>query len=77
MMMGFSFIIFLIFAGIVIAAALGLGKVLLSNDTSLSNIFSGSRNRSSREVLEERFVRGEISREEFELMKNIKRKLNS
>jgi len=69
MMMGFGFLTFLIFAGVVIVAALGLGKVLLSSDISFSNIFNGSRNRSSREILEERFVRGEISREEFELMK--------
>ena len=68
-MMGFGFIAFLIFAGVVVVAALGLGKVLLSSDTSISNIFSGSRNRSSKEILEERFVRGEISREEFESMK--------
>ena len=70
MMMGFGFLIFLVFAGVVVLAALGLGKVLLSSDTSLSNFFSGLKNRSSREILEERFVRGEISREEFELMKN-------
>ena len=69
MRMGFGFLIFLIFAGVVVVAALGLGKVLLSSETSISNILSGSRNRSSREILEERFVRGEISREEFELMK--------
>jgi len=69
MMMGFGFLIFLIFAGVIIAAATTIGKVLLSNDTSFSNIFQGSKNRSSREILEERFVRGEISREEFELMK--------
>ena len=68
-MMGFGFLIFLIFAGVVVVAALGLGKVLLSSETSISNILSGSRNRSSREILEERFVRGEINREEFELMK--------
>lgn len=69
MMMGFGFLIFLIFAGVVVVAALGLGKILLSSETSLSNIFSGSSKRTSREILEERFVRGEISREEFELMK--------
>jgi len=69
MMMGFGLLIFLVFAGIVVLAALGLGKLLLSSDSSLSNIFRGSKNRTSREILEERFVRGEISREEFELMK--------
>jgi uncharacterized membrane protein len=70
MMMGFGFVTFLIIAGVVIVAALGLGKVLLSSDTSISNLFSGSNRKTSREILEERFVRGEISREEFESMKS-------
>jgi len=69
MMMGFGFVIFLIFTGVMVIAASGVGKILLSNDTSLSNIFSASNKKTSREILEERFVRGEISREEFELMK--------
>jgi putative membrane protein len=69
MMMGFGLIIFLLFAGVIVAIALGLGKVLLSNTSSLSGIFSGSNKRTSREILEERFVKGEITREEFELMK--------
>jgi uncharacterized membrane protein len=69
MMMGFGFLIFVIVAGVVIAAALGVGKLLLSNNSSLSNIFSTSTRKTSREILEERFVRGEINREEFELMK--------
>ena len=67
--MGFGLIIFLLFAGVIVAIALGLGKVLLSNTSSLSGIFSGSNKRTSREILEERFVKGEITREEFELMK--------
>lgn len=67
--MGFGFVIFIIFTGVVVVAALGLGKLLLSNNSSLSNIFSKSAGKTSREILEERFVRGEISREEFELMK--------
>lgn len=67
--MGFGFVIFLIFTGVVVVVALGLGKLLLSNNSSLSNIFSKSAGKTSREILEERFVRGEISREEFELMK--------
>ena len=69
MMMGFGFVIFLIFAGVIVLAALGLGKLLLSNNSSLSNIFSTSNRKTSREILEERFVRGDISREEFELIK--------
>ena len=67
--MGFGLIIFLLFAGVIVAIALGLGRVLLSNTSSLSGIFSGSNKRTSREILEERFVKGEITREEFELMK--------
>lgn len=69
MMMGFGFVIFLIFAGVVVLAALGIGKLLLSNNSSLSNIFSTSNRKTSREILEERYVRGEINREEFELIK--------
>lgn len=68
-MMGFGFVIFLIFAGVVVLAALGIGKLLLSNNSSLSNIFSTSNRKTSREILEERYVRGEINREEFELIK--------
>ena len=68
-MMGFGFVIFLIFAGVIVLAALGLGKLLLSNNSSLSNIFSTSNRKTSREILEERYVRGEINREEFELIK--------
>ena len=58
MMMGFGFVIFLVIAGVVIVAALGIGSLLLSNNTSLSNIFSASNKKISREILEERFVRG-------------------
>lgn len=70
MMMGFGFLIFLIFAGIVVVAALGIGKLLFSNNASLSNIFTGSTRKTPLEILEERYARGEISREEFELMKS-------
>jgi uncharacterized membrane protein len=69
MMMGFGLLIFLFFAGVVVVAALGLGKVLLSGDKPISSVFSGNKEKSSRDLLEERFVRGEISREEFNLMK--------
>ena len=69
MMMGFGFLIFIVIVGVVITAALGVGKLLLSNNTSLSNIFSASNMKTSREILEERFVRGEINREEFNALK--------
>ncbi len=69
MMMGLGFLTFLIIAGVVIVAALGAGKLLLSSNSSLSNIFRASNKKTSREILEERFVRGEISREEFNTFK--------
>jgi uncharacterized membrane protein len=69
MMMGFGFVTFLIIAGVVIVAALGAGKLLLSSNSSLSNVFSASNKKTSREILEERFVRGEIDREEFNALK--------
>ncbi len=69
MMMGFGFVTFLVIAGVVIVVALWVGSRLLSNNTSQSNIISASTKRTSREILEERYVRGEINREEFNLMK--------
>ena len=69
MMMGFSFVTFLVIAGVVIVVALWVGSRLLSNNTSQSNIISASTKRTSLEILEERYVRGEINREEFNLMK--------
>lgn len=69
MMMGLGFLTFLIIAGVGIVAALGAGKLLLSSNSSLSNIFRASNKKTSREILEERFVRGEISREEFNTFK--------
>ncbi len=68
-MMGFGFVTFLVIAGVVIVVALWVGSRLLSNNTSQSNIISASTKRTSREILEERYVRGEINREEFNLMK--------
>ena len=69
MIMGYGIVIFLIFAGVVIVTALGVGRLLLFNNTSLSNIFSASNKITSREILEERFIRGEINREEFNAFK--------
>lgn len=69
MMMGFGLIIFLVFAGIVVLIALGLGKILLSDNKSIANLFRGNKAKTSRDILEERYVKGEISREEFNEMK--------
>ena len=69
-MMGFGFLIFAFFAIVVIAGGLGLGKFVISNNSPLSNIFSTNRKNTPREILEERYVRGEITREEYETMKS-------
>ena len=67
--MGFGFLFFAIFAIVVIAGGLGLGKFVITNDSPLSNIFSSNKKNTPRDILEERYVRGEITREEFEMMK--------
>lgn len=68
-MMWFGFLIFAFFAIVVIAGGLGLGKFVITDDSPFSNIFSTNKKKTPREILEERYVRGEITREEFELMK--------
>jgi uncharacterized membrane protein len=55
---------------IIIAAAIGLGNVVVSDSTPFLSIFGSNRTSSSREILEQRFVRGEISRDEYESMKS-------
>lgn len=69
-MMVFGGLIFILFIGGIIAAALGLGSVFLKDSTSLYDIFGGRKVRSPREILAERYARGELSREEFETMKS-------
>jgi len=68
--MGFGFLFFAFFAIVVIGGGLGLGKFVISNNSPLSNIFSSKRRSTPREILEERYVRGEITREEYETMKS-------
>jgi putative membrane protein len=68
-MMGIGFLFFVFFAIVVIAGGLGLGKFVISNNSPLANIFSTNRKNTPREIIEERYARGEITREEFELMK--------
>ena len=69
-MMWFGFLIFAFFAIVVIAGGLGLGKFVITNDSPLSNIFSTNKKKTPREILEERYVRGEITRKEYETMKS-------
>jgi putative membrane protein len=68
-MMGFGFIWILIVWGIIIAAAIWLGKTLLNRDGDLGSLLAGSGKRSAIDILENRYARGEITREEFEIMK--------
>ena len=69
-MMGFGLIFIVLFWGIIIAGAIWLGKVLLNKNGNLSEIFTGEKGFSSKEILENRYARGEISRDEFDLMKS-------
>lgn len=69
-MMGFGFLVFLIFAGVAIFAAIGFGQMLLSKNSSFGSIFESGTKKLPIEILEERYAKGEISREEFEFMKN-------
>lgn len=68
-MMGFGFIWILIVWGVIIAAAIWLGKALLNRGGDLGGILAGGGNKSAIEILENRYARGEITREEFENMK--------
>lgn len=67
--MWFGFIFFAFFAIAVITGGLGLGKFVNSNNSPFANVFSANRKDTPREILEGRYVRGEITREEFEMMK--------
>jgi len=68
-MMGFGFIFILIFWGVVIAGAILLGKTLINENGSFGNIFKSQGKDSVKEILERRYASGEITREEFEMMK--------
>ena len=63
-MMGFGLIWVILFG--VVAIALGLW---LMNNFSNSNKLNGYRENNARSILDERFARGEISKEIYEEMK--------
>ena len=65
-MMGFGFFLLVIIWVAIISAAILIGKSLLNRDR---NIFSNNSRKSALDILENRYDRGEISREEFETMK--------
>jgi len=69
-MMVFGGLIFTLFIGGLIVAALGLANVFSKDSTSVSDIFGSRKVRSPREILAERYARGDLSREEFETMRS-------
>jgi putative membrane protein len=68
-MMGFGFLFMIIVWGVIIAAAVWVGRYLLNINGDLNNVLSNTRKKSALEILENRYARGEITRDEFESMK--------
>ncbi len=69
-MMGFGLIFIALFIGGVIVVSLAIGKMIIKDGSPLSDVFGGSKTPSPRDILAERYARGEITREEFELMRS-------
>jgi uncharacterized membrane protein len=65
MMMGFGFLLLLLLGGALVAVLLG-GAGLLSRKGLNSQWLGGQRQQMARQILDERFARGEISTEEYE-----------
>ena len=70
MMMGFGFIgllLMLLFWGLLIAGAVWLAKAIFTGGSTPG--FSAERSRlSAREILDQRYAKGEITREQHQLM---------
>lgn len=69
-MMGFGFmglVLMLIFWILLIALGIWLVKMIMYNDDRQR--MSNPGNPSPREILDQRYARGEISREQYEMMK--------
>jgi putative membrane protein len=65
MMMGFGLLLLLLVGGAVVVALLG-GVGLLSRTNSNNRWPGGQHQPTARQILDERFARGEISTEEYE-----------
>ena len=55
---------------IIIGAAVGLGNVFGSDNSQFTDILNATNADTSREILEQRFAQGKISRDEYESMKS-------
>jgi uncharacterized membrane protein len=69
MMLAFVFLGLLLLGGIVVAVLVG-GGALLHNQGSMTTPPEESQGGSAREVLDRRLARGEISREEYESIRD-------
>lgn len=68
MMMGFGFLGILLFGGVLLALLIG-GLASVLRQTGDTPSFGGQRQPTARQVLDERFARGEIGREEYETIR--------
>lgn len=68
MMMGFGFLGMFLFWGVLLALLVG-GVVLVLRQTNGIRSSGGQRLSTARQVLDERFARGEISREEYDAIR--------
>jgi len=68
-MMGFGFIFILFFWILVVLGAIWIGRLLLNKSDVISGMFSDVKENSAWEILKKRYARGEITREEFDVMK--------
>lgn len=67
--MGFGFLFMIIIWGVIIGGAILLGRYLLNMNGDMGSILSNPKRKTALDILENRYARGEITREEFEIMK--------
>jgi putative membrane protein len=69
MMMGFGFLGVLLIGGLLLALLAGGAGLVLRETGGSSQSPSGQRQLTARQVLDERFARGEVGREEYEAIR--------
>jgi uncharacterized membrane protein len=68
-MMGFGFLGVFLIGGLLLALLVGGAGLVLRETSGSSHRLSGQRQLTARQVLDERFARGEIGREEYEAIR--------